>query len=135
LTAADLSVPRIVAVTVRNTTTTESLPALFSIVSPGAPQILALTPPSADAGSGAQIVIVTGVNFLTTSQVAVNGTIRTTTFDNTNQLELTLTPADLAVAGTLSITVINQDGAISPGFTFIVNNTGPPPPRRRSAQH
>jgi hypothetical protein len=135
LTAAELALPRIVAVTVRNTATAESIPVLFSIVSPGAPQILSLTPSSADAGSGAQIVIVGGVNFLSSSQVAVNGTIRTTTFDNANQLEFTLTPADLAAAGTLSITVVNQDGTISPAFTFVVNFNGPPPPRRRSAPH
>jgi len=135
LTANDLSLPRTVAVTVRNTPTAESLPVLFSIVSPGAPQILSLTPSAADAGSGAQIVIVTGVNFITTSQVAVNGTTRTTTFDSANQLEFTLTPADLATAGALSITVVNQDGTISPAFAFIVNFSGPPPPRRRSAPH
>jgi len=135
LTAADLAIPRIVPVTVRNTPAAESLAVLFNIVSPGAPQILSLTPSSITAGSPAETVIVTGVNFIPSSQVAVNGTTRTTVFDNSNQLKFTLTPADLATAGALSITVVNQDGTISPAATFIINPNGPPPPRRRSAPH
>jgi len=135
LTTADLALPRIVSVTVRNTTTTESSPALFSIVSPGVPQILSLTPDAIDQGSAAQDLFVTGVNFLTTSQIAINGTIRTTTFVSVNELDTTLTAADLANAGVLSITVVNQDGTTSPAVPLTIRSTAPPLPRRRSAGH
>jgi hypothetical protein len=124
-----------VSVTVRNTTTTESLPALFSIVSPGVPQILSLNPESIDQGSAAQDLFVTGVNFLTTSQIAINGTIRATTFVSANELDTTLTAADLANAGVLTITVVNQDGTTSPAVSLTIRSTAPPLPRRRSAGH
>jgi len=135
LTASELASPRIVPVTVRNTAGAESLPSLFTILSPGAPQILALTPASIDAGSAAQPLFVTGVNFLPASQVSVNGVAHATTYESANELDITLSAAELANAGVLSIIVSNPDGAISPAASLVINFTGPPPPRRRSAPH
>ena len=135
VTASELASPRIVPVTVRNNATAESLPALFSIVSPGVPQIFSLTPASFDEGSGAQLLIVSGSNFLPGSQVAVNGVVHTTTFVSGNELDITLSPAETATPGVLTITVMNPDGTISPGVNLIINSTGPPPARRRSAPH
>lgn len=135
ITASELASPRIVPVTVRNAPGAESLPVLFTIVSPGAPQILQLTPSSIDAGSPATEIIVTGVNFLPASQVSVNGAAHTTTYDNSNQLRFTASAGELASGGVLSITVANPDGAISPAASLIVNSVGPPPARRRSAPH
>jgi hypothetical protein len=135
LTASELASPRIVPVTVRNTAGAESLPSLFTILSPGAPQILALTPASIDAGSAAQPLFVTGVNFLPASQVSVNGVAHTTTYVSANELDITLSAAELATAGVLSITISNPDGTISPAASLVINFTGPPPPRRRSAPH
>lgn len=135
LTASELASPRIVPVTVRNSATAESLPFLFSIVSPGVPQIFSLNPSSIDAGVGAQLLIVNGLNFLAGSQVAVNGVVHTTTFVSGNELDITLSAAETATPGVLAITVMNLDGTISPAVNLIVNSTGPPPPRRRSAQH
>jgi len=135
LTTADLEVPRILPVVVRNTAGAESFPALLSILSPGQPSILQINPQTITAGAQSQELIVTGINFLTSSRIAVNGTPRQTTFVSSNELRTTLTAADLATAGSLSITVVNEDGTISSPVTLTLTFNGPPPPRRRSAGH
>jgi len=135
ISASEVASPGIVPVTVRNTATVESLPFLFSIVSPGVPQIISLTPSTLEAGVGAQVLIVSGVNFLTGSQVAVNGAAHSTTFVNANELNVTLSPSETGTAGVLAITVMNPDGTISPPVNVIVTAGGPPPARRRSAGH
>ncbi|HJW93635.1 MAG TPA: hypothetical protein VJ901_08460, partial [Thermoanaerobaculia bacterium] len=86
-------------------------------------------------GVGAQVLIVSGVNFLTGSQVAVNGAAHSTTFVNANELNVTLSPSETGTAGVLAITVMNPDGTISPPVNVIVTAGGPPPARRRSAGH
>src|SRR3954451_5164633 len=135
ISASEVASPGIVPVTVRNTATVESLPFLFSIVSPGVPQIISLTPSTLEAGVGAQVLIVSGVNFLTGSQVAVNGAAHSTTFVNANELNVTLSPSETGTAGVLAITVMTPDGTISPPVNVIVTAGGPPPARRRSAGH
>lgn len=135
LTASELASPRILPVTVRNSATVESTPMLFSIVSPGAPQILSLLPAAITAGSPATTLQVNGVNFLPTSLVLVNGVSHTTTFVSQTELDVTLSEAEVATAGALSITVLNSDGAASPAVALIINASGPPPARRRAAPH
>ncbi len=135
LTASDLANPKIVPVIVRNTELSESAPVLFSILSPGAPVILVLNPQTFIAGSAAQTLFVTGVNFLPTSRVAINGTPRDTTFVSGNELDVRLQVADLATAGALTITVINQDGTVSNPVTLFVTSNGEAPARRRASGH
>ncbi len=134
LTAGDLATPKIVPVIVRNTPASESTPALFSILSPGAPIVLGLNPQSFVAGAPAQTLFVTGVNFLPTSQVAINGTPRATTFVSSVELDVQLTAADLGTAGALTITVINQDGTTSNPVTLLISSNGTPA-RRRASGH
>ena len=70
-----------------------------------------------------------------TALVLVNVYSHTTTFVNQTELDFTLSEAELATAGALSITVLNSDGAASPAVSFIINASGPPPARRRAAPH
>jgi len=93
----------------------------YTVASP-LPLISAASPSSALAGGGAFTLTVTGSYFLNTSKVRWNGSDRTTVFTNANQLQASITAADIANAGTAGITVINAvaDGP-SAAISFPVN--------------
>jgi hypothetical protein len=137
LTAADLANPGTAAVVVRNTFGALSNPVVFTVVSPGAPAILQLTPSTIVAGSSATEVTITGVNFLPSAVVSVNGTSRQTAFDNEHQLRVTLSAAELASEGTLTFTVTNGDGTTSAPVQLTITpaGSGTPPARRRAVPH
>ena len=98
----------------------------FTINNPTA-TITSLSPSSATAGGAAFTLTVNGTNFLPTSLVNFNGAPRTTTFVSSTQITAEITAADIAVAGTPSVTVTNPapGGGISAGATFTVNNPVP----------
>jgi hypothetical protein len=102
--------------------------ALTLTITPGNPTnptLTAISPTSAAAGSGPVTLTATGANFVSASTVQVNGANRSTTFVSSTQLTATLTAADLAVAGSLSITVNTPGGGTSGSLTFTVNNPAP----------
>lgn len=102
--------------------------ALNLTITPGTPVTPALTaisPASAMAGSGPVTLTATGANFVSSSTVQVNGSNRGTTFVSSTQLTATLTAADLAVAGSLSIAVNTSGGGTSGSLPFTVNNPAP----------
>jgi hypothetical protein len=89
------------------------------------PSLTSLSPASANAGSAAITIALTGVGFVPNSTVTVNGAARTTTFDNSTTLEALLTAGDLASAGIDQVQVVSPapGGGTSNIVTFAVNPT------------
>ncbi|MBD1397842.1 immunoglobulin domain-containing protein [Pontibacter sp. JH31] len=74
-------------------------------------------------GSGAQTLVLSGSNFDRNAVARVDGTSRTTVFNNANQLTVSLTAADVQTAGTRTITVLNPgppDSKVSDGQTLTI---------------
>ena len=92
---------------------------------PVTPTLTGISPASASAGSGSVTLTATGTNFVSTSTVQVNGANRSTAFVSSTQLTAMLTAADLAVAGSLSITVSTPGAGASGAVPFTVNNPIP----------
>ena len=84
--------------------------------------------PNSEFVSGAPLSLnVTGTGFISSSAVEWNGNARTTTFVSSTSLQAAITAADLAGAGTVSITVVNPGpgGGTSNVATFTINNPTP----------
>ena len=64
-----------------------------------------LSPTSADMGTAASTLTVNGSSFGTASVVYWNGAARTTTYVNSRRLRATITAADLAIPGAVTVTV------------------------------
>jgi hypothetical protein len=96
---------------------------------PATPIITTLSPASIAAGSGATAITVTGSNFVSGSTARFNGANRTTTFVSSTQLQMALSAADLATAGSYPVTVVNPGNPplTSNAFTLSVTSSGPPP--------
>ena len=77
----------------------------LSVNSP-APTLSTLSPNSVVPGGPAFSLAVTGTGFTPTSVVQVNGATRATSFVNATQLTASIPAADIAAAGTPSITVV-----------------------------
>ena len=87
----------------------------------------ALNPSSVSAGGAAFALTVTGGNFVSSSTVQWNGSPRTTTFGSSTSLQAAITSADIAKAGTASVTVMTPTpgGGTSSALTFTINNPAP----------
>jgi hypothetical protein len=101
-------------------------PVVFRVQYP-APQSTSLAPSSAAVGSGPTDVVVTGVGFFITSQITFDGAPAATTYQDTTHLKATLTAAQLANAGSISVRVVNPTpgGGTSAALAFTVNNGVP----------
>jgi hypothetical protein len=79
------------------------------------------------AGAAGLTLTITGSGFVQGSVVLWNQSNRTTTFLSSTQLQVALTVADLASAGTAQIVVVNPapGGGTSSPITFTVNNPSP----------
>jgi hypothetical protein len=98
---------------------------IFTINNP-APTATSLSPTSATAGGAAFTLTVNGTGFVSTSLVKFNGASKTTTFVSTTKLTAAITAADIATAGTVSVTVTNPaPGGISNALSFTINNPVP----------
>jgi hypothetical protein len=97
------------------------------------PTVVSASPATVLAGSASATLVLAGTNFAPQSTVSVNNTNRSTLFISTTNLEVNLTRADLATAGTLSITVTNPaapppappNGGTSNIFPFLIVNPFP----------
>ncbi|MBK6797646.1 MAG: hypothetical protein IPG76_12925 [Acidobacteria bacterium] len=91
------------------------------------PQISSINPLSTATGSADLILTVYGSNFIAASKVRKNGSERSTTFVSNTQLTAVIPASDLAVGGTISITVFNPapGGGISNALDFFVSNPVP----------
>jgi hypothetical protein len=93
------------------------------------PGVTTLTPNSALAGSGQLVVTVDGSSFVNGAVVRWNGTDLATNFVGPGQLTATIPAANLATAGTATITVFNPapGGGLSNGVTFSILQPNPNP--------
>jgi len=93
----------------------------FSMGNP-VPTITGLNPSSATPGGPAFTLTVNGTGFIDGSVVRWNGVNRTTTFVSGTQLTAAITLADIAAAGTASVTVFNPapGGGLSNALSFSV---------------
>ncbi len=103
-----------------------SAPVAFRVQYP-APAASSLSPASVPAGSGPTDVIVTGVGFFITSQVLFDGAPAATTYLDGTRLRATLTAAQVASAGPISVRVTNPapGGGMSSALSFTVTNPAP----------
>ncbi len=126
--ATDLTTAGTVNVTVKNpgTGSATSNSAKFTIKNP-VPAISSISPSSATAGGTAFTLTVNGSGFVTTSVVNWNGSARTTTFASSTMVTASISAADIAAAGTVSVTVVNgpPGGGTSNAKTFTINNPVP----------
>jgi hypothetical protein len=92
-----------------------------------APTITALTPAVLAAGTASPNIAVSGTGFVPTTVIDVNGSARTTTFVSATQVNVTLTSADVASAGSVSLTAVNgtPGGGTSAATTIPINNPAP----------
>jgi Tol biopolymer transport system component len=69
---------------------------------------------------------VTGSNFISTSQIAWNGSLRATAFGSSTQLTTQIVAADIATQGTANVSVVNPGpgGGPSTTKTFTITSTG-----------
>jgi hypothetical protein len=88
-----------------------------------APSVSSLSPSSATTCGTAFSLTVSGSNFISTSVVQWNGSSRTTSYVSATKLTAAITAADVAVAGTASVTVVNPTpgGGTSSSTTFFID--------------
>ena len=119
--ASDLAGIGSLPVTVINPRGGSSTPVMFTVN----PSITNLAPVTALRGASGTTLTVIGNGFVSGGTVNWNGTPRTTTFTTSTQLLAQITAADLQLAGTFPITVVNPGGATSNAFGFTVSNPLP----------
>jgi len=90
------------------------------------PAITTLNPSRATAGASSFSMTVNGSGFIPASVVQWNGSASSTTFINANQLSATISAADVANAGTASVTVVNPapGGGASNASQFTIASAG-----------
>ena len=87
--------------------------------------VTALTPQYVTVGSPGFTLTVTGGNFVSGAKVRWSGADRVTTFVSATQLRANIPAADLAVPGTVPVTVLNPDGGVSNAMNFEVRVLSP----------
>ncbi len=94
------------------------------------PTTAGLSPNTATQGESGLTVTVSGSNFASSAVVRWNGADRATTFVSSSLLEAAITNADLATAGSATITVFNPapGGGVSNAQTFTVDASTTPNP-------
>jgi hypothetical protein len=91
---------------------------------PAAPAITGLSPATATAGSPGFALTVTGSNFASTAIVQWNGSNRSTAFSSSTSLVANISAADVATAGTASVSVVNPGSSASNSQTFNIASAG-----------
>lgn len=91
------------------------------------PTVSSLSPSGATVGDSATTVTIKGTGFIHGSTVKWNQSNRVTTFMSATQLQVAVTSADLSVAGTAQVAVVNPTpgGGTSSAATFTVNDPVP----------
>jgi autotransporter-associated beta strand protein len=121
--AADIATGSTIHVTVFNGTPEGGTSNVqnFTINNP-VPTTTSLSPTSKTAGGAAFILTVNGTHFVTGSKVRWNGSNRTTTYVSSTQLTASIPAANIAAAGTASVTVFNgtPGGGTSNAQTFTI---------------
>jgi hypothetical protein len=91
------------------------------------PSMSSISPTSVTAGGAGFTLTVNGSNFVSGSQVQVNGSARTTTFVSSTQLTAAISASDISSPGNLSVTVSSPapGGGASSALTLAVVNPAP----------
>lgn len=112
-----------VVVTNGSTTSSSGTPVNLVVNNPS-PTIVSVTPAIEPVGVSNSVIAVTGMGFVSTTVMNVNGSVRSTTYTSATQVSASLTSADLAVAGVISLTAVNPSpgGGTSTAVTVSVNN-------------
>ena len=126
--AADIATAGTVNVTVTNPAGGGTSNAQTFTINNPAPTATSLSPTGATAGGAAFTLTVNGTGFVSTSVVKFNGAAKTTTFVNATQLTAAITAADIATAGTPTVTVTNPapGGGTSGNLSFTINAASAP---------
>ena len=126
--AADIATAGTVNVTVTNPAGGGTSNAQTFTVNNPAPTATSLSPTSATAGGAAFTLTVNGTSFVSTSVVKFNGAAKTTTFVSATQLTAAITAADIATAGSATVTVTNPapGGGTSGNLSFTINAASAP---------
>ena len=101
----------------------EARPFTPTVITAGAvssPTLASVSPNTVAHGASNTTITVTGTNFVSGAVVSASGTALTTTFVSATSLTAPILAAQLASAGTLSITVQNPDGQIAGPVVFTV---------------
>ena len=105
-----------------------SPPATLTVGNP-VPAVSAISPTGVAAGSGPASILVTGGNFLSTSQVFLDGTTQlSVAFTDASHLTATADATITASGGSHLLTVVNPTpggGPSTPGVSFTVTNPAP----------
>lgn len=93
------------------------------------PALSLLSPAIVPTGASSQTVTVVGSNFLPDSQVRFRDGNRTTTFQSSSQIQVTLNSADLSTAGAGDILVVNSGSTstTSNALTLTIGSDNPLP--------
>jgi hypothetical protein len=132
ISAADVATAGTAAVTVFTAApgggTSNAVTFTISATGNPVPTIASIAPSSALAGGSQLALTVNGTGFVSgQSVVRWNGADRATTFVSSNQLTATIPAADIASAGTVSVTVFTPSpgGGTSNAQTFMITNPAP----------
>ena len=129
ITAADIASAGTASVTVFNPApgggTSNAQTFTINAIDNPVPVTTGLSPTSATAGGSAFTLTVNGSSFVNGSIVQWKGASRTTTYVSSTQLTAAITAADIASAGTASVTVFNPapGGGTSNAQTFTINTS------------
>jgi hypothetical protein len=124
--AADIATAGTVNITVTNPAGGGTSNAQTFTINNPAPTVTSISPTSVAAGGAAFTLTVNGMGFVSTSVVKFNGVAKTTTFVSATQLTAAVTAADIATAGTASVTVTNPaPSGTSNALSFTINNPVP----------
>jgi hypothetical protein len=101
-------------------------PVNFEVDNP-APTVSSISPSALAAGTTSPVILVVGTGFVPSTVIKVNGDSRTSAFVSSKQINVTLGDADVAAAGTLSITAVNRTpgGGTSTAASVSVSNPAP----------
>jgi trimeric autotransporter adhesin len=123
--ANQLASGAVISVVVSNGSSSNSSGATINLeVDNPAPTITFVSPTSELTGAATTAIAVTGTGFMPATVINVNGVARTTTFGNSTQISVAITAADVAAAGSLSLTAVNPTpgGGTSAAISLPVNN-------------
>ena len=101
-------------------------PLVFRVQYP-APSASSLSPSMGAAGTGPTDIVVTGIGFFVTSQITFDGAPTATAYQDATHLKGTVTAAQLAIAGSISVRVVNPTpgGGTSTALAFTMTNGVP----------
>lgn len=124
ITAADIATAGTAAIDVVQGSLRSTNQLNFTI-NPAAPSLISLSPNTIVAGGAGFDLTVTGTGFASSASVTWNGTNKPTTFVSATQLKATLSAADIATAGPISVDVVQAGVHSSNQLSFVITAAKP----------